>query len=168
MAATVEIDEQNGSAPGSTTHNIADSDMSTEDSPTTDPVANPVTPGDNTMEKWQKIDVTNMGGSSLIDNLKIWRTGALGGAAVHLTNARESAYGGAETFTTPTVSDSTPATQTMPTSEPSGANLGIGGSLSGSLAAPGQSDHLVHQIQTNVADTAGSTSTLNYQFDETA
>ena len=168
MAATVEIDEQNGSAPGSTTHNIADTDMSTEDSPTTDPVANPVTPGSNTMEKWQKIDVTNMGGSSLIDNLKIFRTGALGGAAVHLTNARETSYGGAETFTTPTVSASTPATQTMPTSVPSGANLGIGGSLTGSLSAPGQSDHLVHQIQTNAADVAGSTSTLNYQYDETA
>ena len=168
MSATVEIDEQNGSAPGSTTHNIADSDMSTEDSPTTDPVGNPVTPGNNTMEKFQKIDVTNMGGSSLIDNLKIWRTSALGGSAVHLTNARETSYAGAATYTTPTVSDSALAIVTMPTSEPSGSNLGIGGSLSGSLAAPGQSDHLVHQIQTDVGDTEGSTSTMNYQFDETA
>lgn len=168
MAATVEIDEQNGTAPGSTTHNIPDTDMSTEDSPTTDPVANPVTPGNNTMEKFQKIDVTSMGGSSLIDNLKIFRAGALGGAAAHLTNARETAYAGAETFTTPTTTTSVKATQTMPTSEPAGANLGIGGSLTGSLAAPGQSDFLVHQIQTNGADTAGSTSTLNYQFDETA
>ena len=168
FAATVEIDEQNGAPAGSTTHNITDTDMSTEDSPTTDPVAFPVTPGNNTMEKWQKIDVTAMGGSSKIDNLKIWRTSALGGSATHLTNARESTYGGAETYAQPTVSSSSIATQTMPTSEPSGANLGIGGSLTGALTATGQSDYLVHQIQTAGGDVAGSTSTMNYQYDETA
>jgi hypothetical protein len=56
----------------------------------------------------------------------------------------------------------------MPTSEPSGANLGIGGSLSGQLTATGNSDYLVHQIQTDSGDVAGSTSTMNYQYDETA
>lgn len=168
MAATVEIDEQNGAAPGTLTHSIVDSDMSTEDSPTTDPVANPVTPGNNTMEKWQKIHVTAMGGSSLVDNLKIFRTGALGGAAVHLTNARTATYGGAATYATPTVTTSVVATQAMPTSAPGSANLGIGGLLTGSLSAAGSSDFLVHQIQTNVADVAGSTSTMNYQYDETA
>ena len=168
MAATVEIDEQNGAGAGVTTHNIPDTDMSTEDSATTDPVANPVTPGSNTMEKFQKIDVTAMGGSSLIDNLKIFRTGALGGAAVHLTNARETSYAGAATYVAPVTTNSPLAIVAMPTSVPAGANLGIGGSLTGSLSAPGQSDHLVHQIQTNAADVAGSTSTLNYQYDETA
>lgn len=167
-AATVEIDEQNGAPAGTTTHNITDTDMSTEDSSTTDPVANPVTPGNNTMEKWQKIDVTNLGGSSKIDNLKIWRTSALGGSAVHLTNARTASYGGAETYAQPTVSASSIATETMPTSEPGSANLGIAGSLSGSLTSTGQSDYLVHQIQTNAGDVAGSTSTMNYQYDETA
>jgi len=168
MAATVEIDERNGAPAGTLTHNITDTDMSTEDSPTTDPVANPVAPDANTMEKWQQIHVTAMGGSSAIDNLKIWRTGALGGSAVHLTNARTATYGGAETYAQPTVSDSTIATQTMPSSEPGTANLGIGGSLSGQLTAAGSSDYLVHQIQVDAADTAGSTSTLNYQYDETA
>jgi hypothetical protein len=56
----------------------------------------------------------------------------------------------------------------MPTSEPTGANLGIGGSLTGNLEAAGESDYLVHQIQTDLADTAGSTSTQNWQYDETA
>jgi len=60
------------------------------------------------------------------------------------------------------------ATQTMPTAEPASANLGIGGSLSGSLTAAGSSDYLVHQLQTDGADTAGTTTTLNYQYDETA
>lgn len=166
-AATVEIDEANG-AGETLTHNISDTDMGSADSATVDPVANPITAGNNTFEKWQKIHVTAMGGSSKIDNLQVWRTGALGGAATHKTNARTSSYGGAATYATPTASASSVATQTMPTSDPGAANLGIGGSLSGSLTATGSSDYLVHQIQTNGADTAGSTSTMNYQYDETA
>ena len=168
MAATVEIDEYNGASAGTATHNITNTNMGSTDTVNLDPVANPVTPGSNTFEKWQKFHVTAMGGSSKIDNLKVWRTSALGGAATHLTNARTSSYGGAPTATTPTASASSVATQTMPTSTPGTANLGIGGSLTGSLTATGSSDFLVHQIQTNGADTAGSTSTMNYQYDETA
>jgi len=167
FAATVEIDEAN-TAGETLTHNITNSNMGSVDDDSLDPVANPVVPGDNTFEKWQKIHVTNMGGSSLIDNLKVWRTGALGGSAVHLTNARTTSYGGAATFATPTDANSSVATQTMPTSEPASANLGIGGSLSGSLSGTGSSDYLVHQIQTDAGDVAGSTSTMNYQYDETA
>lgn len=168
MAATVEIDERNGAPAGTLTHNISDSDMGSADSPTVDPVASPIIPGANTYEKWQQIHVTAMGGSSKIDNLQVWRTGALGGAAVHVTNARTAAYGGAAAYAAPIVTNSTLATQTMPTADPGAANLGIGGSLTGSLIAAGSSDYLIHQIQTNAADVAGSTSTLNYQYDETA
>ncbi len=167
-AATVEIDEGNGSAAGTLTHNITNSNMGSTDAVNLDPVANPVAPGADTYEKWQKVHVTSMGTSSKIDNLKIWRTGALGGSAVHVTNARTASYGGAPTGTTPIVTNSTLATQTMPTSAPGSANLGIGGSLSGNLTATGSSDFLIHQIQTNASDTAGSTSTMNYQYDETA
>ena len=167
MAATVQINEYN-TAGESKQANITNTNMGDTDAPNLDPVAYPVTPGNNTYEKWQKIEVTAMGGSSAIDNLKIWRTNALGGSAVQLTNAREATYGGAETFATPIKTNSTIATQTMPSSEPSGANLGIGGALAGSLTAAGESDYLVHQIQTNAADVAGSTSTMNFQYDETA
>jgi len=167
MAATVQINEYN--TVGETeTANITNTNMGDTDAANLDPVAYPVTPGNYTYEKWQKIDVTAMGGSSAIDNLKIWRTGALGGSAAHLTNARETTYGGAETFVTPIKTVSTIATETMPTSEPTDANLGIGGSLTGSLTAAGSSDYLVHQIGTDGGDVAGSTSTMNYQYDETA
>jgi hypothetical protein len=167
MAATVEIDEANG-AGETLTHNISNTNMGSTDAVNLNPVNYPVIPGNNTYEKWQKIHVTNMGGSSKIDNLKVWRTGALGGSAVHKTNARTSSYGGAATYATPTASTSSVATQTMPTSEPASANLGIDGSLSGALTSTGSSDYLVHQIQTDAGDTAGSTSTMNYQYDETA
>jgi len=167
MAATVQINEYNDAGEVKQA-NITNTNMGDVDDPNLDPVAYPVTPGNNTYEKWQKIEVTAMGGSSAIDNLKIWRTSALGGSAAHVTNARETTYGGAETYATPIKTDSTIATQAMPTSEPSGANLGIGGSLTGSLTAAGLSDYLVHQIQTDAGDVAGSTSTMNYQYDETA
>ncbi len=167
MAATIQIAEFN-TAGETKTANITNTNMGSTDAVNLDPVANPVVPGENTYEKWQKMEVTAMGGSSKIDNLKIWRTGALGGSATHVTNARETSYGGAETFATPVATASTVADQTMPTSEPTDANLGIGGSLTGELLATGLSDYLVHQIQTDVTDTAGSTSTMNYQYDETA
>ena len=166
-AATVEICESNG-ASETVTHNISNTNMGSADSANLDAAANPITAGQNSYEKWQRFHVTAMGGSSEIKNLKVWRTGSLGGSAVHKTNARESSYGGAATYATPTASASTVATQTMPTSEPAGANLGIGGSLTGSLTAAGYSDYLVHQIQTDAADTAGSSSTMNYQYDEVA
>lgn len=166
MAATVQIDESN-SVSETQTANITNTNMGSTDAANLDPVAFPVTPGNNTYEKWQRFHVTAMGGSSKIDNLQVWRTSALGGSAVHKTNARTSSYAGAETFATPTASAST-YTQTMPTSDPGAANLGIGGSLAGSRTTTGYSDYLIHQIQTNGADTAGSTSTMNYQYDETA
>lgn len=167
LSADIFTSGENYIIQGEFTHNIGDTDMGSTDAANLDPVANPVIAGDNTFEKYQKLHVTAMGGSSLIDNLKIWRSGALGGSATHVTNARETSYDRKE-YVAPTDANSTVATQTMPTSEPSGANLGINGSLSGSLAAAGYSDFLVHQIQTDAGDVAGSTSTLNYQYDETA
>ena len=166
MAATVQINEYNlvGEVKEA---NITNSNMGSSDEPNLDPVANPVIPGENTYEKYQTLEVTAMGGSSRIDNIKIWRTGALGGYAVHDTNARTAAYA-EKSFATPVATESTQATETMPDSEPGTANLGIGGALAGNLEAAGETDLLVHQIQTDAGDIVGSTSTMNYQYDETA
>ncbi len=152
---------------GEFTHSISDTDMGSADNATVDPVASPVTAGNNTYQKYQTFHITNMGGSSKIDNLQVWRTSALGGTALHKTNARTSSYA-RKPYVAPTASATSAADQTMPTSDPAAANLGIDGSLSGSRTATGHSDFLVHQVQTNAADTAGSTSTMNYQYDETA
>lgn len=167
MAATIEICESNG-AGETITHNITNTNMGNTDAANLDAVAFPVTPGAKTYAKYQRIHLTALGGSSAINNLKIWRTGALGGAATHETNARTAAYGGAIAYATPVKVAIATVDQTMPTSVPASANLGIGGSLSGSLTSAGYSDYLVHQISTNVADVSGSTSTMSYQYDETA
>ena len=166
-AASVQINEYNDVGEDETA-NISNSNMGSVDDPNLVAADNPVVPDQNTFEKWQKIVVTALGGSSKIDNLKIWRTTSLGGSAIHLTNARESAYGGAESFVQPTASDSSVATEAMPTSEPSGANLGIGGALAGELTGTGSSDYLVHQIQVDAGDVAGASTTMHYQYDETA
>ena len=167
MAATIEICESNG-AGETVTHSITNTNMGNTDAVNLDPVAFPVTPGDRTYAKYQRIHLTALGGSSAINNLKVWRTGALGGAATHVTNARVAAYGGAATYAQPVKVAITGADQTMPTSTPASSNLGIAGSVSGSLTGAGYSDYLIHQIVTNVADIAGSTSTMSYQYDETA
>lgn len=169
MAATVEIDEQNGPTGSPTlTHNIANSNMGSGDVANMDPVKYPIVPGESTCEKWQLLHVTDMGGSSRINNLKIWRNGGLGSNAIHLTNATPSNYAGAAKYSTPTTNISTVANQIMPTAAPDTANLGIGGSLTGYIASPGYSDFFVHQIQTNPKALSGSTTTLNYQYDEIA
>jgi hypothetical protein len=167
MAATIEICESNGGAE-TVTHSITNTNMGNTEAVNLDPVAFPVTPGAKTYAKYQRIHVTAMGGSSKIENLKIWRTGALGGAATHETNARIAAYAGAIAYVTPVKIAILTVDQTMPVAVPASANLGIAGSLAGSLLATGYSDYLVHQISTNVADIAGSTSTISFQYDEIA
>ena len=168
-AATVEIDESNG-AGETVTHNITNSNMGATDAVNLDPVANPIAPNTRTYVKYQKIHVTNIGTSSKIDNLQVWRTGALGvgGTHSHLCNCKTSAYVGALTYATPVRTAVTNVDQAMPTAAPGSANLGIGGALAGSLTAAGYSDYLGHQITTDASATAGSTSTMNYQYDETA
>lgn len=167
MAATVEICESNG-AGETITHNITNSNMGSTDAADLTPASNPITSGDRSYAKYQRFHVTAMGGSSVIDNLKVWRTGALGGSATHVTNARTSTYGGAATYAQPVNTAISGVDQTMPTSAPASANLGIGGALSGTLTATGYSDYLIHQIVTDAGDTVGSTSTMSYQYDETA
>lgn len=169
MAATVSIAESNG-AGETITASITNTNMGSNDSVNLNAVTYPLTPNTRSYAKYQRFNVTNMGGASSIGNLKVWRTGSLGtgGTHSHVTNARETSYGGAATYAQPVNTAITGADQAMPTSEPTGANLGIGGSLSGTLTGTGYSDYLIHQLVTDASATAGSTSTMNYQYDETA
>ena len=169
MAATVEIDEENGnSSSPALTHNIVSSNMGSTDASNLNPIDNPIAPGSNSFEKWQLFHVVDMGTSSMISNLRVWRSGTLGSNAIHLTNASVTSYGGEAKYQTPTDKTSAVAIFSMPTTIPGSANLGVGGNLSGTFTKTGQSDFLVHQIQTTKAALAGSTTIMNYQYDETA
>lgn len=166
MPASVQINEYNTSGETKSA-NITNTNMGSVDSANLDPVAQPVDPGDNTFEKYQTFEITNMGGSSLIDTLRVWRDGALSGSAEHKTNAKTTEYSAA-TFATPTDAESSVALEEMPDSSPATPNLGIGGDLEGGFEAVGESDLLVHQIQTDETDTAGSTTTLKFSYREVA
>lgn len=169
MTAIVEIDEQNGeSGSPILTHNIGNSNMGSIDSSNLEPTKNPIAAGESSHEKWQLIHVTDMGTSTVISNIQVWRTGSLGASAAHLTNATTTNYAGSATYTTPSQTRSSVAVFQMPTAAPGTPNLGIAGSLTGTLTAPGYSDFLVHQIQTSPTALAGTTTTMNYQYDETA
>lgn len=167
MAATVTISESNG-AGETITASITNTNMGSTDAVNLVAADYPIVAGQNSYEKYQRFCVSNMGGSSKIKTLKVWRTTALSGSDTHKTNARESGYV-QKSYATPVATTSTQATQTMPTSVPSGANLGIGGSLTGEItSATSYSDYLVHQLQTDAATTAGTSCTMNYSYDEVA
>ena len=71
MAASVQIDEQNGAGAGSPTTNITNSNMGNVDAANLVAATYPVTPGDYTYAKYQRLQVTNMGGSSATTFLSI-------------------------------------------------------------------------------------------------
>lgn len=167
MAASVEICESNG-AGETVTHNITNTNMGSTDAANLTTTSYPITPGTRSYIKYQRFHVTAMGGSSSVKNLKVWRSGALSGSDSHVTNARTSSYGGALTYATPVNTAVTGVDQTMPTSEPASANLGIGGSLTGELTAAGYSDYLGHQLVVDSATTAGATCTMYYKYSEVA
>lgn len=167
MPATVSVSESNG-AGQTITASITNGNMGSVDAVNLDTIVYPVIPGNRTFAKYQRINLSDISTSSAILNLKIWRTSALGGAATHVTNARTAAYGGAIAYVQPVATSIATVDQAMPTSAPATANLGIAGALAGILTANGYSDYLVHQIVTAVADVAGSTSTMSYQYDEVA
>lgn len=167
MAAVVSISESNG-AGQTVTASITNSYMGSTDAVNLDPVAYPVPPGDRTYAKYQRINLSDISTSSAILNLKVWRSGALGGSATHLTNAGIGVAYSPLSYATPVDTAITSVDNTMPTSVPATENLGIGGALGSSLTANGYSDYLVHQIVTDAADQSGSTSAMNYQYDEIA
>lgn len=167
MAATCEIDEYN-TAGETLSANISNTNYGSLDDAELTPAGNEIIAGENSFEKWQKMSFT--GTFNTVDNLKIWKNSGnyVTGEGID-TNAREASYGGAETYVTPTETTSTVATQVMPATEPSGANLGIGGSLGGQLTGAGDSDYLVSQLQTTGATPAGDVNQkqFTYQWDET-
>lgn len=176
MSASVVIAERNGPSASSTeTLDVANVNFGSLDQAALTPAAAPITAqtDGHSFEKWLRLYVSSMGGSTVIDNLKIWLSNLGGGWKTGegmSCNLRTSAYVEA-TYPTggPVQSNSSVADQAMPTSEPSGPNLGIGGSLSGTIeAAPDYSDYLVLQLDVDSTTPAGAVNqkTITFQWDE--
>lgn len=170
MAATVEIDETNGTAPGVRTDNIANSNYGVVDQVDLNPVANAIIPGTSSFQKWQQFHLTALGGSVQIENLKYFNAGGTSPNTFHQFNGNtvQGSYDATKktVFETPdrTLGDVPNAVTTAPVS----ANIGIAGSLTGALTAPGFSDFIVSIITTTGAALVGATLTITFRFDEIA
>jgi hypothetical protein len=170
MAATIEISESNGASP-TVTASITNTNMGSTDAVNLDPTTYPITAGLNSYEKWQRFHVNSMGGSSKIQTLKVWASGALASGATLLCSATFTSYGPATPYSTPVMTNSPSSKYIMMITTPATNNLGIGGALGAATwlsASTPYSDYLVMQIQTTGAAVAGTTVTINYQYDEVA
>jgi hypothetical protein len=176
MAATVVVAERNGPLASSTeTIDVTNVNFGSADQAALNPTSAPITAQANghSYEKWLRLYVNALGGSTLIDNVKIWLSNLGGGWKTGegmSCNMRTSGYSSTAYQTGgPVQTDSSFATQVMPTSEPGGANLGIAGSLSGSISAvPAYTDYAVIQLDVSAATPAGAvnTKTITFQWDE--
>jgi hypothetical protein len=175
MAATLVLCESNG--PKATmveTQDIDNVNLGSADIPNLITVEHPVVAVSNghSFEKWIRVYCSDLGGSSQIDNLKMFLSDLGGGwmkdegLSVSLVEAGYIApsypNGG------PVDADSPFAVEVMPEAEPD-CNLGIGGSLSGKITeAPAYSDYVVLQLDISEDTEQGNTNqkTLTIQYDE--
>jgi hypothetical protein len=172
MAATVEIDESNGAAE-TITHAIANSNYGSVDQANLNAVSNPIIPGDNAFEKWQRLHVSAMGGSAVIRNVRYFATSPAANTT-HQFNGHitQGTYDGANhkqtVYAQPAIT-LTRTPETVPVVAPASANIGIAGSLVGEItAAPAFSDYIVSQVRTTASATAGTTLTITFRYDEVA
>jgi len=165
MAATFAIHESNGTQSTNTTV-ATNINFGSSDTPNLDPATYPITAGDHSYEKWERCHFS--GTFNKIENIQIWKSsGDYVTEEAIFTNLTTSSYSEA-TYSTPTNNDSTVATVAMPTSDPGSANLGIAGSLSGSLTSTGYTDFWVLQMDTGSNTPAGDVNQKEFtiQYDE--
>ena len=133
------------------------------------PSTYPITAGTYSYSKWVRGHWS--GSFTRIENLQFWMsssgTGYVSGETLDCS-ATTTSYGGTGTYATPTTSADAQASNTMPTADPTQANIGIGGSLTGSLTAEGASDFIVIQASIGSGAGAGATQTKHFrlQYDE--
>jgi hypothetical protein len=175
-SATVVISETNG-IPASEviTDNISNVNFGSDDSPNLIPATYPIVAqaDGHSYEKWLRLKVTDLGLASAIDNFKVWLSNLGGGWAVGegiSCNLVTSGYSEASyPAGGPVDTDSSDATVSMPESEPAGANVGISGSLSGTITAADEyTDYFVLQLDVSASTPSGSVNQkeITVQWDE--
>lgn len=164
MVATVELSESNGAGP-TVTDGITNLNFGVVDEANTDYANHPIPIPGNSMEKYIRLHWAS-GTANKIDNIQIWKSAGafLTGEDIQ-TNLKTSAYS-QTTYVQPTTTTYT--AQSIPTSNPGSANLGIAGSLTGSLTAVGYSDYWKLQLQFSGSRNPGNSNTLTFtvQYDE--
>ena len=133
------------------------------------PSSYPIIAGNNSYEKWIRLQIIDPKGAE-IDNVKCWlHQGALKAGEALKSNLILTGYSAASfPGGGPVATESTIAVVNIPVDEPPGPNVGIGGQLSGSLTIAGYTDYIVLQLQTQAAIQSGSVNQklLVIQWDE--
>ncbi len=168
-AATVFISESN-QAGEVVTDNISNINFGSVDQPNIVTANHPVIVGEFSYQKYLRFKVASLGTSTTIKDLRYWKS-----AGVYVTNENiytinlATAVAGVP-YATPTQAQ-LPGSFPQPilTGDPGSPNVGIGGILAGTIAAPGYSDYFGMVTQSNVATPVGpaNTKTLTFQYDET-
>lgn len=130
MAATLVLSETNG-AGATVTDGISNINFGSTDAPNITPASNPIVIGLNSYCKFIRIKVTDMGGSSTIDTLKVWKSAGALVTGEFIQGNTDDFGGGRYWRTVYNTPDRTPAAATnevvanVATAAPTVANLSI-------------------------------------------
>lgn len=118
-------------------------------------------------EVYLKLKVTDLGGSTSISGFKVWYSTTLQEEEDTIwTSAKTSSYV-EPTYVAPVNTASSQAVNALPSSAPGSANLGIGGSLAGTITAvDGETDLLVLQVKTEFVTQTPPSRTLHFSYVE--
>ena len=159
--ADVEVSESNG-ATETVTDGIAHLDHGSVDAAELVRAANPLTPGTNSYFKLFRVHLISLTGVLGIETIRLYTDGSFGSGVTHAFNGStvQATYDSANHKRTTFLQPSTTYTalpETMPTTDPLTANLGIGGSLTGQLTAAGYSDYALSGLTIGASrSTAGT------------
>jgi hypothetical protein len=173
MAATVSVSETN-SSDATITASVTSLNFGSTDQTNLTAATYPITAGTRSYEKWVRFNVTAMGGSTYVNNFKVWMSSSMAAGCEIRTNATSTTTT-ALVFPTSSGPSNISRESTyyynvaLTTAIPTAPNVNIGGVGSSSLAAAGYSDYVVFQLAaSSVAAIAGQTLTLSFQYDEVA
>ena len=171
MAESYKWAQTYGASPGTTTDlgesgnlfNFKDADDATAANYTDHPItASDTANQGRSYEVWLRAHFT--GTFNKIDNLQFWMSTNFSPATGLTVYWKGNNVGN---YATPVKTDSTVATNAVPTSDPGTANVSIGGSLSGALTEAGYSDYIVLQLDVATTAASGDTSlaVFSLQYD---
>lgn len=165
MPAGVLISESNtgGETPTDALTNI---NYGSDDSANIVIATYPVNRGDYSFEKYNRLKLSNLSGSTQIDTFKVWLSGTEDSGIIHLTSLTGSIED--TVYAAPVNTVSSKAINPVEIEVPSLPNLGKSGANT-PLTSNGQySDYNCSQAETQGGASPGDQTTLNwyYQYDE--
>jgi len=165
MPAGVLISESNGGGE-TPTDALTNINYGSNDSANIVIATYPINRGDYSFEKFNRLKLSNLSGSTQIDTFKVWLSGTEDSGIVHLSSLTGSIDD--TTYATPVNTVSSLAIYAVPLSAATAPNLGKSGANT-PLTINGQySDYNCSQAETQGGASPGDQTELNwyYQYDE--